>query len=114
MCRWQNTIFGFLSAQLDFLAKFYTPPYNQSKICILNDSSEVNKLSKYCNRLYLIVILRKFYLQNLSQLFGLKKAEIGQKPLVFLDFGGFGPKLAKKRHFDQFSAYLSLGFLIPF
>lgn len=24
--RWQNTIFGFLEAQLDFLAIFFTPP----------------------------------------------------------------------------------------
>ena len=25
-CRWRNTIFGFLNAQLDFLAIFSTPP----------------------------------------------------------------------------------------
>ena len=36
---WRNTIFGFLDAQLNFLAIFSTPPHNSTKYEILSDSS---------------------------------------------------------------------------
>ena len=39
---WQNTIFSFLRAQLDFLAKFFKEPYHKAKYQILSDSSKVN------------------------------------------------------------------------
>ena len=78
MCRWQNTIFAFLGAQLDFLAKFYTPPYNRSKICILNNSSKVSKLSIFYNPLYFIGVLRNFYHQNFGPFFSLKKPKFAK------------------------------------
>ena len=39
--RWQNTILDFLEAQLDFLAKFSTPPYIRPKNGNLGDSNKV-------------------------------------------------------------------------
>ena len=42
--RWQNTIFAFLDAQLDFLVKFSSTPCNSTKYGILSDSSKVTIL----------------------------------------------------------------------
>ena len=49
MRRWQITIFDFLTAQLDFLAKLSSLPYSRAKIANLRHSSAINNLSKYYN-----------------------------------------------------------------
>ena len=47
--RWQITIFDFLEAQLDFLAKLSSSPYSRTKTTNLRHSSSNNNLSKYYN-----------------------------------------------------------------
>lgn len=82
--RWQNTIFDFLEAQLDFLAKFSSLPYSRWKNGILRNSKEL-KLFPFCgNSLYFIGSYRHFYsiktpLQKQLQKSG-KLMEIGNFP----------------------------------
>ena len=105
--RWQNTIFAFLDAQLDFLAIFSSLPYTRMKIRILSDSSGFVILSKFGNNVGIIVDSELFLLQKCSYFWSLKKAKICRKRVIFLDFADFGPKTAKMRLFDQFLTSLS-------
>ena len=50
---WQNTIFSFLDAQLDFLAIFSAPPHYSTKYEILSDSSAFKICRKIARFLYL-------------------------------------------------------------
>ena len=59
-----NYHFTFLSAQLDFLAKFFTPPYIGTKNRILSDSSSVHYLPLFDNYLLFMGILIDFLPKN--------------------------------------------------
>jgi len=90
--RWQNTIFGFLEAQLDFLAKFSRTPIIITKYGILTNLSEFMELSKYCNYLLFMGILARI-IRSKTVLFC--PAWKACKNSNFINFGHFRTKTAE-------------------
>jgi hypothetical protein len=88
--RWQNTIFSFLEAQLDFLAIFSTLPYNHSKYSILGDSSGFSICHKFTNSFYLSVFSMIFGLFARGDFFYLKNSKMRWFAVFSWFFGFWG------------------------
>lgn len=94
--RWQNTIFSFLRAQLDFLAKFFKEPYHKAKYQILSDSSKVNWFPIFDNSLDFIVRLAWFYRHKTALIFTPKKMKNRAKTGLLPSPGRTGQKMPQK------------------
>ena len=99
--RWQNTIFSFLEAQLDFLAIFSKPPIITTKYGILINLSEFIKLSKYYNYLLFIGILARIIGSKPPYSALLEKHAKTQISSILAILGRKRLRTAKKRLFDQ-------------
>ena len=94
--RWQNTIFSFLRAQLDFLAKFFKEPYHKAKYQILSDSSKVNLFPIFDNSLDSIVCFEWFHCHKTALIFTPKKMKNRAKTGLLPSPGRTGQKMPQK------------------
>ena len=85
--RWQNTIFGFLDAQLDFLAILSTPPHYSTKYTILSDSKGFNICLIITISVYLSVFYTFFRSFSIGGFFYLKNSKWRRFADFFRFFG---------------------------
>ena len=97
--RWQNTIFDFLEAQLDFLAKFSSPPYSRWKNGILRNSKELKLFPLNDNSLYFIGSYRHFYYGKIPLKKKSQKSEKLMENGIFPSFDRFWPRNWENRTF---------------
>jgi len=97
--RWQNTIFGFLKPQLNFLAIFSTDPENEPKKQILINSSRLSRFPKFDNYPVFIVLFSYFYFIKNALLRWFQKRQNQASWEIFRLFEHFRPQITRNPTF---------------